>query len=159
MWLALGLTDLQVRRPINFTSPSLAGSSKKGAAHQDKAAHPEKASVPCLERPKVPPFAPSHAAVEQTPLLSALSTQPPWPPRPPLPAPRDEVRGLDVDCESVLRWLLEGAFVSPAAPFSRGVSVLAPSPHSIFLPLPPTAPAQPLPDAPRERSPTPPLPY
>jgi len=147
----LGWGVFQVRRPINFTSPSVAGSSKKSAVHHDKAVHLDKPSLPCLERPKVPPFAPAHAAVEQTPLLSALSAQPPWPPRPPLPAPRDEMRRLDVECQSVLRQLMEWARVSPNA--------LAPPPHSMFLPLPPDVPAQPLPDAPRERSPTPPLPF
>jgi hypothetical protein len=145
----------QVRRPINFTSPSV-GSSKKAVAHH------EKGSMSGHDRPKVPPFPPAHAALmpahrdtasSSTPLLSALSMQPPWPPRLPLPAPSSDVLGLDVDCES-MRWLLEAALMSPAStPYSTWENAfLAPAPQSIFLPLPPAVPAQPLPDAPRERA-------
>eukprot|EP00802_Teleaulax_amphioxeia_P006698 Tamp_06703.p1 GENE.Tamp_06703~~Tamp_06703.p1 ORF type:complete len:570 (-),score=118.45 Tamp_06703:941-2512(-) len=60
------MSDLkEVRRPINFTSPSVAGSSKKSAVHHDKAVHLDKPSLPCLERPKALAVSPKCAKFEK----------------------------------------------------------------------------------------------
>ena len=123
----------QVRRPINFASPSM-GSSRKGAG--GGAPLQEKNGL-ALDKPKVSLATPLPRLPSPAPLLSALAVQPSWSrpcahASPPVPGPARGVAPAD---------LLLG--------IDGIIQLLAPAAHaSIFLPhiLPV-----------RERSPSPPL--